>query len=245
MLGSFRLTIGGLAVKLPVSRSVSVFKYLLLHHRENTPREVLMELFWPDADPETARNSLNVAMHGLRKALRAGVYLPVIVFEEGTYRIERTWQVWLDVEEFERRVKTGMRVEGRHQLSAAVTEYEIAISLYQGDFLEQTPYEEWTVYDRERLRVTYLDVLDRLSQIYFDQERYAMCIAICQLILSRDRCREDAHCLLMRCYSRQGQHPLALRQYQLCVEALRMELDVEPAPETEGLFERIRQREPV
>jgi DNA-binding SARP family transcriptional activator len=124
-----------------------------------------------------------------------------------------------------------------------VTEYEAAISLYQGDFLEQNPYEEWTLLDRERLRVAYLDTLDRLSQIYFSQERYAACITVCQLVLARDRCREDAHCLLMRCYSRQGQYPLALQQYQRCVEALRDELDVEPAPETTQLYEALRRRE--
>ena len=49
----------------------------------------------------------------------------------------------------------------------------------------------------------------------------------------------------MRCYSRQGQRPLALRQFQICAEALRTELDVEPSPATAELYERIRRRESV
>ena len=245
MLGPFRITIGDLTVKLTASRGLSLLKYLLLHHKQNIPREVLMDIFWPDAEPETARNNLNVAIHSLRKALRTVIFLPVIVFEDGAYGLEPSLQIWLDVEEFERCVKVGQRLEARDQLTAAVVEYESAISLYQGDFLEQNPYEEWTVLDRERLRVAYLDTLDRLSQIYFSQERYAACITVCQLILTRDRCREDAHCLLMRCYSRQGQPHLALYQYQICVEALRGELQVEPAPETTQLYNRIRRREQV
>jgi DNA-binding SARP family transcriptional activator len=245
MLGAFSMTIGDLTVKLSASRGLSLLKYLLLHHKQNTPREVLMDIFWPDADPETARNNLNVAMHSLRKALRTVIFLPVIVFEDGAYGLEPNLQVWLDVEEFERCVKAGQRLETRDQLTAAVNEYETAVSLYQGDFLEQNPYEEWTVLDRERLRVAYLDTLDRLSQIYLSQERYAACITVCQLILTRDRCREDAHCLLMRCYSRQGQHHLALRQFQICVEALHDELEVEPGPETTQLHDRIRRREHV
>jgi DNA-binding SARP family transcriptional activator len=204
-----------------------------------------MDIFWPDAEPETARNNLNVAMHSLRRALRAVIFLPVVVFEDGAYGLEPNLQVWLDVEEFERCVQVGQRLESRNQLTAAVAEYETAISLYQGDFLEQNPYEEWTVLDRERLRVAYLDTLDHLSQIYFSQERYAACITVCQLILTRDRCHEDAHCLLMRCYSRQGQYHLALRAYQICVEALRAELEVEPALETIQLYEQIRRREHV
>jgi DNA-binding SARP family transcriptional activator len=93
--------------------------------------------------------------------------------------------------------------------------------------------------------VAYLDTLDRLSQIYFDQEQFATCIMVCQQLLVRDSCREDAHCRLMRCYSRQGQRYLALRQYQVCAEALRAELDVEPDAATTQLYERIRQHERV
>jgi DNA-binding SARP family transcriptional activator len=245
LLGAFSLRIGDLTVRLPGSRALSLFKYLLLHHRTHTRREVLMDIFWPDMEPETARNNLNVAIHSLRKALRTAIFLPVIVFEDGAYGLESNMQVWLDVEEFERCVKSGQRFESRDQLTDAVAAYETAVSIYQGDLLEQNPYEEWTVLDRERLRIAYLDTLDRLSQIYFSQERYAACITVCQLILVRDRCREDAHCLLMRCYSRQGQHHLAVRQYQVCAEALHSELQVEPAPETAQLYRRIRRREQV
>jgi DNA-binding SARP family transcriptional activator len=245
MLGTFSMTIGDLPVKLPASRGFSVLKFLLLHHKQYTSREVLMETFWPEAEPETARNCLNVALYSLRKALRSVTFLPLVIFEDGAYRLEPSLQIWLDVEEFESRVSAGQRLEMGNQLTAAIAEYEAAISLCQGDLLEQNPYEEWTVLDRERLRIAYLEILDRLSQIYFSQERYAACITVCQLMLRRDRCREDAHCLLMRCYSLQGQYHLALRQYQLCVEALDIELDVEPAEETTKLYEQIRHREIV
>jgi DNA-binding SARP family transcriptional activator len=245
MLGMFSMTIGEAAVKLPATRVLSLFKYMLLHHKQYIPRDVLLDMFWPDADPELARNNLNVSLHSLRRALRTVTDLPVVVFEDGAYGLASNLQLWLDVEEFEKCVRNGQQLEARNQLAAAVDEYEAAISIYRGDLLEQNPYDEWTVLDRERLRIAYLDTLDRLSQIYLDQERYAACIIVCQLIIARDRCREDAYCLLMRCYSRQGQHHLALRQYQMCVESLRTELQVNPGPETTQLYNRIRRREQV
>jgi DNA-binding SARP family transcriptional activator len=49
----------------------------------------------------------------------------------------------------------------------------------------------------------------------------------------------------MQCYSRLGQGPLALRQYQICVEALQAELQVDPAPETTRLYEQIHRREQI
>jgi DNA-binding SARP family transcriptional activator len=243
MLGHFGITIGELKVKLPVSRGLSILKYLLLHHKQYISREMLMDVFWPDAEAKTARNNLNVAMHSLRKSLRRIVFLPVVIFEDGAYRLQSELQVWLDVEEFERCVKSGQRLEDQNHVSSALAEFETAISLYQGDLLEENPYEEWTILDRERLRVAYLETLDRLSQIYFNQERYAACIASCQRILARDRCREDAHRLLMCSYSRQEQYHLAIRQYQVCHDALREELQVKPAMETTQLYNRIRRHE--
>lgn len=244
MLGRFVMNIQNVALKLPASRSLSLLKYLMLNHKQNIPREVLMDVFWPDAEPEMARNNLNVAMHTIRRVLRASIDVPVILYRNGAYSITTDMQVWLDVEEFERLVSAGQRLESRNQ-SAAVSEYEAAISLYQGDFLHENPYEGWTVLTRESLRMAYLNTLDSISRIYFSQERYAACITACQRILERDRCREDAHCMLMRCYNRQGQDHMALHQYQICVEALRFELDVAPAPTTTQLVQQIRQHRRV
>jgi DNA-binding SARP family transcriptional activator len=245
MLGNFSLTIQETALNLPSSRSLSLLKYLLLNHKQNTPREMLIDIFWPEVSMERGRNNLNVAMNGIRNALRTVTDAPVIFYKESAYGITPDVQFWLDVEEFDRLVASGRRRESKDKLKASVADYESALSLYQGDFLEENPYEGWAILPRERLRLAYLDTLDRLNQINFNQENYAMCIALSQHILTRDRCREDAHCLLMRCYSRQGQDHLALRQYQACVEALRLELDVTPAPKTNKLYEQIRQHKSV
>jgi DNA-binding SARP family transcriptional activator len=246
VLGAFRVILNDRPVEnWPSGRGRALFKYLLTHAERPIPRDVLMDLFWPEAGPDAARNSLNVAVYGLRQALRAAAHVPVVVFHDGTYRIRTDLQLWLDVDEFERHIQAGRQLEAAGQIDAATAEYEVATGLYQGDFMDDDPYEEWPVLTRERLRVAYLDTLDRLGQIYFSQGQYAACATLCQLMLARDNCREDAHCRLMRCYSRQGQHHLALRQYQSCVEALRQELDVEPSPATMQLYERVRQRESV
>ena len=83
---------------------------------------------------------------------------------------------------------------------------------------------------REHLLLTYLDVLDRLSGLYLDQHQYGACVALCRLLVERDRCREDAHRRLMRCLTRQGQSHLALRQYQACADALDQDLGRRPRP---------------
>ena len=231
--------------KFPSSRGLAIFKYILVHHTQLIPRDILMDTFWPNSDPESARNSLNVALHSLRQALRSITPLAVILLESGKYSLNPDLKVWVDVENFERHIKVAKLLEEAGKASGAIREYEAATSLYQGDLLSDDPYEEWPVIEREHLRIAYLDMVDRLSQIYFAQEHYVACIALCQRILQRDSCREDAHRRLMRCYSHQGQTYLALRQYQICVETLQTELDIEPEPATNQLAEQIRQRKRI
>ncbi|MFC1463245.1 MAG: BTAD domain-containing putative transcriptional regulator [Candidatus Brachytrichaceae bacterium NZ_4S206] len=229
----------------PPGRGRTLFKYLIMNHRQPQPRDVLMEMFWPDAAPEAARNSLNVALHGLRQAFRAVTDETILEHSAGSYRFNPRLKIWVDVEEFERHAKLGIQFEAAGKLAEAASEYEVANGLYQGDFLASEPYEEWTILPRERLRLSFLDVLDRLGRLYFSQARYASCISLCQRILTLDNCREDIHCRLMRCYSRQNQHYLALRQFEICASTLRTELNINPSASTSQLVERIRRREKV
>ncbi len=244
LLGQFRLSINDYPIEqFPAGRSRTIFKYILLHCDQNIHREVLMDTFWPNAGPDTARNSLNVAIHSLRQTFQAVTRLPIILFKNGAYLLNTDIDLWLDIEDFEDHLKNGHQIEFEGQIDEAIKQYEIAASLYRGDFMADEPYEDWPVLTRERLRIAYLDLLDHLSQLYFHLGQYAACAQLCQVILARDLCREDAHCRLMRCYCKQDQPHLAIRQYQECVQALLNELDVSPSPATVQLYEQIRRRE--
>ena len=64
-------------------------------------------------------------------------------------------------------------------------------------------------------------------------------------LLGLDFCREDLHRLLIRAYARLDQPHLALRQFELCAQQLREELEMEPGRETVALLERVKARLPV
>jgi len=241
LLGSCRISLDNHTIEDQISgRSLAVFQYLLFHHAQKQHREILMSVFWPDTPPDSARNNLNVALHNLRQVFRKVTDLPVIEFHNGAYHFNPKLQIWLDVDDFEQHIQAGFANEQSGAVELATQEYEIGVNLYQDDFLVDDPYEEWALAPRERLRITYLNGLGSLGQIYFSQEQYPACVALCQRILERDNCREDTHSLLMRCYSRLGQRSLALRQFQVCVDALQSELGVNPEVETKQLAEHIR-----
>jgi DNA-binding SARP family transcriptional activator len=149
------------------------------------------------------------------------------------------------VDEFAHHVAGGRRLEAAGVPAAAAAEYERALALYQGDFLADDPYEEWPALTREHLLLDYLDILDRLGAIWFDQHQYGASVALSRLLVERDPCREDGHRRLMRCLTRQGQPHLALRQFQACADALDRDLGVDPDPATVALAEQIRRHQPV
>jgi DNA-binding SARP family transcriptional activator len=200
-----------------------------------------MDVFWPDAEPAAARNSLNVAFSNLRRTLRPTLGdVPPILHKAGSYCLNPDLDLWVDVDEFEQRAERGFQLHAAGDLPAASSELARAASLYRGPYQEDDPFAETVILTRERLRLQFLEVLDQIGDVAFVQDRYDECISFAQEVLGHDRCREDAHRRIMRSYSRQDRTDLALRQYQACVAALRDELDVEPSPATVQLNEAIR-----
>jgi DNA-binding SARP family transcriptional activator len=247
LLGELRVAFQDRPVEMWSSgRGRAVFEYLVLNHHSKVRRDRLMSMFWPEVSADAARNSLNVAIHGLRQSLRAAAGdTAVVIHQDQAYFIDPALDIWVDVEVFEEQLKAAHQHLASAELVKAEEAFEAATWLYQGEFLADDPYEDWAIVTREHLRLCYLDALDRLGALRLDVGDYAGCVAVCLKLLARDSCREDAHCRLMRCYSRQGQVQLALRQYHSCAAALRTELDVAPAPATTELFDCLRRREVI
>jgi len=199
-----------------------------------------MDIFWPEADPEAARRNLHQAIYALRQILKIG-YLDFqhIQFENDCYRLNPALNIWLDNEEFEQHVQAGRKLEDSGAPDKAMTEYGMAEGLYRDDFMAEDLYEDWTQVRRQNLSQTYLSVAYRLAQYYLDQNEHAAAIALNQRILAIDHSQEKAHQNLMRCYLAHGQRQLAIRQYQLCTQALQAELDVSPSDKTQAFYQQI------
>ncbi|MGH3901501.1 MAG: AfsR/SARP family transcriptional regulator [Pseudonocardiaceae bacterium] len=241
LLGTFEFSVDGRAVeKWTGQRGMSVLRYLLSRRRHTCSRDELLDAFWPEVAPDAARNRLQVAVSGLRRALREVTNLHVIEYAEGSYRINIELQVDVDVERFEAALSAARGAERSGDLDRALVAYREATELYRGGFASDAPYEQWTLLPRENLRITYIDALDRMSRIQLSVGRLDDCIAAGHRMLDVDPCREDAHRLLMRCYASQGRAYQAIRQYEFCCRMLKGTLEVGPAPETIRLYRAIR-----
>ncbi len=247
VLGSFRTLVNGQAIEHWLNRKgKAVFKHLLLNRHQPVAKEVLMEVFWPAADAEAARNSLNVAIHRLRRALgRGDGGFPLVLFSDGRYVLDPRLTVWTDADAFLAHAQRASELEcGRHR-DGALQEYAACVTLYRGELLADDRYDEWLLPLRQQFRDRYLHVLDRVSWIHFDRRDYPSCAAACAQILAVDACSEEAHRMLMRCYARLGRPQLAQRQYQACVRGLNRELSVGASAETTDLYRQIVRRHGV
>lgn len=240
-LGSFQVYQDEQLVENWLSRkALSVFKYLILEHPNPVAKEILMDKFWPDSDPESARRNLHQAIYALRQILRGDqAEFNHIYFKNDCYTMNPDLDMWIDFQEFEKCINAGRRQDKSEDVDKAIEQYEIAEELYQGDFLEEDLYEDWPILRREQLCRSYFDLVDRLTGLYLQTGQYTSATYLCHKVLAKDRCYEAAHRLLMQCYLAQGQRHMAVRQYQTCMQALREDLGIQPTRETVELYHRI------
>ncbi len=230
----------------PSSKGKSIFQYLVTHRERPIVKEILMDLFWPEATPDAARNNLNVAIYGLRQALRkVQPSFSHLLFQDDAYLFNPNLKIWLDYEAFTELLNIARSLERDGNLDGALYKYCAAEAMYHGEFMEEERYEEWPIPQRQHLQNEFLNLLDRLIRYYFDRNDYLACSTLCHKMLTIDPCREDSHRYLMRCFLRQGHPHLALRQYHLCEKMLKEELDITPTSETTSLYEQIRNAEPT
>jgi DNA-binding SARP family transcriptional activator len=229
----------------PNRRTKTLFKYLVIHRGRPVLKDTLMDVFWPEAGVNAARNNLNVAIHGLRRFLRhAHRDVSHVVFRDGCYSIDPDLSLWVDTEEFDRLADAGAAHDRAGRLPEAVRDLHAAEVLYQGGLFDDDPYDEWMLPRRRELQDRYVAVLERLGELYSAIDDDRACVEVARKVLAVEPYREAAHRELMRCYARQGQRHLALRQYLECARTLAEALDTEPDSTTVALYEQIRRSEP-
>jgi two-component SAPR family response regulator len=220
----------------------SVFKVLLTTHGQRWPKEALAEALWPEVDPEAGLNRLRVAMHDLRRQLGdlkgQGPQPQLIVPQEGAYVFDAAGRCCTDVRAFEAAVGWGRDMAAQGRLEEARAAYQHAQTLYQGDYLRDDPFADWSVATRERLRETYLDMLGELARLCAQHGDVDEAVRACRQILRREPWREEVYRQLMGFLAEAGRPGEALRVFEQCRQALAAE-EVEPSPTTRQLRDRI------
>jgi DNA-binding SARP family transcriptional activator len=243
LFGKFRVELGPQTQPGFDSRKVQeLFCYLLLYRDRPHPREALADLLWCGSSTNRPGRCLRKTLWQLRAALNdedESLGGQVLLAERDWIQVNPNADLWLDVAVFEQAFNRLRRLPSDEPDLDGARELQSAVDLYQGG-LQESWYEDWYLYERERFQHMYLSMLDRLMEHNEAQGRYEAGLVWGTRILSCEPARERTYRRLMRLYYLAGDRTAALRQYQHCVCALREELGVGPAGRTIALYQQIQ-----
>lgn len=228
-LGGLRARLDGLALApLAGSKPLGLWLYLALGGGTRS-RACLAEFFWGELDDSAARANLRLALWRLRRLIpehigvtRHQVFIPA----PSRFWIDAAQPPPLD----------DFSADAVESLLARRPEEFLA-----GVHLRHAPqFDDWVSEQRRRLVDEHLAALTRVAERLTAQAEAERAAAVYRRCLSLAPWSEEHHRALIRCYGELGRVAAALSQYEACRDALRRELDVDPAAATRALVEQIR-----
>lgn len=243
LLGKFHLQLGEqILTTLNTTKLQELFSYLLLYQERPLFRETLANLLWNENITTQPQRCLRKTLWYLRDALDAQTdHLSdtLFIIEPEWIQINPEADLWIDAVVFEEAFASIRDIPGKDIDDQRILNLQSAIELYKGDLLEGI-YQDWCIYERERLQDMYLTMLGKLMDYYEAHHNYKAGIMCGAHILHYDQAHERTHRKLMRLFYLDDDRTAALRQYQHCVEALNKELGVKPTRRTRMLYQQIQ-----
>ncbi|MEM7343940.1 MAG: BTAD domain-containing putative transcriptional regulator, partial [Chloroflexota bacterium] len=224
--------------------------YLAVEQPHTHQRESLAGLLWPDEVERTARRNLSQTLLEIRKGIKDQTSdPPFLTITSQTIAFNPDSHHTLDVVTFRQQMAT-IESHDHDRLetcSECCEKLQDALSLYQGPFLENFSlpdsdlFENWLQTQREFYHQQALEAFSLLAYSYEAQGDYEQAQKIVRNCLQLVPWHEEAHRQLIRVLALSGQRSLALTQYDTCARILEEELGIEPSPETQTLYEQIKQ----
>ncbi len=235
VLGAFRVhDSAGSEIRIASRKGRALLAYLALRPDESHSRERLAMLLWEGADEELARTSLRQALAALRKALPKSAQAALLADTESVGVDGKL--IVTDLLSFKRSIADGTR-----------TALKGAVAQYRGDLLDgfdarSTAFDEWLSHERLVMRKHMSEALQRLTQLCTVSGDTDGALTACTRLVALEPLNEAAHRMLMELHAKRQAYAEALRQYRVCRDVLRRELDVSPEPATEQLYRELMKR---
>ncbi len=136
-------------------RPGQLLEYLVCARHRVATSEQISEALWPARALPWSSTSVRHQVHTLRERLEpdrdSDTPSQFVITQRGGYMLDPK-RVWIDADEFEDKVRTGLTLFVNGEGEAAMAPLEQALSLYLGDFLSDDPYADWALEERDRLR---------------------------------------------------------------------------------------------
>ncbi len=243
-LGKFRVFVGDHEIaeeQWKGEKPKMLFKYLVFFGKHRfIPKEVLLELLWPEQDSKRTLKRLNVAFSTLRRILepnlKRGTTSSYVSRKTDAYRIRLGKGGAVDVDDFTVAVKRSELETQREKVLSHLFEAE---AIYTGHFLMEDLYEEWCAVERNRLTQQYLRVLKRIISHLEGTKEYTDMVDRAEKYLEIEACDETIYQALMRCYFQMGNRAMVVRTFERCKSSLSRNLSCSIDHKTQVLYDRL------
>ncbi len=198
------------------------------------PTESLLELLWPDMEPEKARNNLGFTLSVLRKALRERSQQTAILRSSSSLELSSGFLKRHDYTELQSCLRRAEQARREGQGDSLEASLQQAMALYQGPFLEDC-YLDWAGEIRRETESRIIEAGLELQRYYLAQERPQELASAANRLLEIDPCCEQSTLNLLRFHLGRGDRATLQRCYERHKAALARHLDREPGPEVRQL----------
>lgn len=243
LLGPPHLEIDERSVTLRLRKAMALLIYLAVTRQVHT-RDILATMFWPESSQTAGRASLRRTLHRLTQSIGEG-FLDVFA---DRIQIDYRAEIWTDVAAFETLTRDRIRDE-RHSPTLDAQDrraFVEAATVYAGHFLagftlsDCPQFDEWQFFRQEELAQALKRVLGRLAESDALNNRPQEALNFARRAMVLDPVDETGQRRLMQLYFQTGQKTAAIRQFNACVQTLKIQLGAAPQPETSALYDRIR-----
>ena len=217
------------------SKARTLLKYLISRGGKPVNKEALIDLLWPEADSFDTINRLHGVVHAVRAAIDTS--LPnkdwMYIRRDGDgYYFNLDSPQFVDVFRFRQILDEALISDQAQSEEEMLGLLQEAVALYQGDLYENECDAEHFESEREYLRQLYVSAVKRLVEIRISRGELEQACTCLREALRIYAVEENLHQGLIKLLLMQGKRREAFKQFHLCVEILRRELDAEPLPET-------------
>jgi len=239
-LGQFDVRLNDQPVSIPARPAQSLLAYLALTAGTMHRREKLAGQFWLDATESNARSYLRHELWRIRKALTKAGADPdgFLIADDIAIGFEPQGDYWLDAREIQSPSGGQSPLGGMTPPLQNLQSLISSLSLYRGELLPGL-YDDWVTLERERVQVVFESKMTRLLDALRTEERWADIIEWGERWIALGHTPEEAYRAVMQAHAALGNRAQAAAVYQRAVEQLERDLNVEPSPETQALYQQV------
>jgi len=223
ILGLPEIKKGKKVLSFPYKKVEGLLYYLLLN--EKVQRPLIASLLWCDMDENSARKNLRNALYKLKKIIGKEI---IDTPDRNNIILNKDKYLDLDLDNF---------------LKADDID---SVDLYRGDLFEDfyvkncLEFNDWLREKRYYYKKIYINTLKKIIKRKKEEYDYNSILKFLFSLIEIDKYDEEAYRELMRIYAENGNTAQTVSVYNKLEEVLQLELGIKPDPETNQLFNKLK-----